>query len=198
VVPRQAAEPPHLRHDAGFVLRSSGRAGGRMMQRPDSDPGDRASADRVRIEPCVAGAPLACALLCLRPSPGDACAGSARFRRIRRTGWVPPAGSPSTAPSEDARCRSPRLHRPWRAIGFKAFLRRRVRSIPGRFRPWDALSFHGLWSPSRFALASPSDAARAFAWVLARPFAPPRPEGLEDVSGRRARSATVRAARSLG
>jgi hypothetical protein len=89
-----------------------------------------------------------------------ACDLCGHLRRERPRHWKPAHRFPSRVRHRRRRPRlpvaePPRLHRPWRVIGFKAFLRRRVRNVPDRFRWWDVLSFHGLRSPSR-----PSSLAR--------------------------------------
>jgi hypothetical protein len=130
------------------------------MQRPDSEPGIprkrglATGSDQTGSVPSDRSAHRCTS----RPSGPN---GRLRRERPRLAGRCRGSGKPDVFLSRVRHRRrhpgkpvaeSPRLRRPWRAIGFKAFLRRRVRNVPDRFRPWDVLSFHGLCSPSRFHL----------------------------------------------
>jgi hypothetical protein len=157
---RQAAPRPHLLRDAGFVLRShrtsrqDEKCSDRILNRGSAQARLAIGSDQTGSVPSDRSAHRCTS----RPSGPN---GRLRRERPRLAGRCRGSGKPDVFLSRVRHRRrrpgkpvaeSPRLRRPWRAIGFKAFLRRRVRNVPDRFRPWDVLSFHGLCSPSRFHL----------------------------------------------
>jgi hypothetical protein len=113
LVERQAAPRPHLLRDAGFVLRShrTSRQDEKCSDRIRNR-GPRASAVSRPVRPDGLGAFVsdraslrAPAFGSERTSASGAPASHWEMSRIRQAGCVPLAGSPSAAPSREARCR---------------------------------------------------------------------------------------------